>query len=216
METTISQYHPGITLFFHEWRSHNCKLPPPLQASSFLQWIIFNKIYQIFLWDHEIYLGTKVFNFVTQGHNIMLITTKMFIFYTVVLKQSSCYQCSSKAAVMIKVPLHHSPKLATLLSMFVNSELPTFGANTSICTGFTEAVGFGCLLTFVVLVGATGTLVFWAFWNEKEMWTIVNGCAGLQQFRVVTWKFRLFIVVQKNVKRVTLSDPGQEILGYSA
>ena len=100
----------------------------------------------------------------------MLITTKMFIFYTVVLKQSSCYQCSSKAAVMIKVPLHHSPKLATLLSMFVNSELPTFGANTSICTGFTEAVGFGCLLTFVVLVGATGTLVFWAFWNEKEMW----------------------------------------------
>lgn len=28
---------------------------------------------------------------------------------------------------------------------------------------FTEAVGFSCLLTFVVLVGWTGTLVFWAF-----------------------------------------------------
>ena len=79
------------------------------------------------------------------------------------LKESSCYPCSSKAAVMIKAPLHHSPKLATLLSMLINSELPTFGANTSICTGFTEAVGFGCLLTFVVFVGGTGTLVFWAF-----------------------------------------------------
>ena len=74
----------------------------------------------------------------------------MFILYSAVSKESSSYECSSKVAVMTTVPLQSSRKQAISLSTCVNTNRPTFGANISICTGFTEAVGFSCLLTFVL------------------------------------------------------------------